>query len=91
MPPKSVSKMLGTLNYHATKAKDGDTKAEATAALEIYKQLALPEERAAFLRQFENSGGAKAGFKWAQSFTMNLQSEHKIEASVVENMFTRTH
>ena len=90
MPPESVSKMLGTLKYHAAKSKDGNTKAEASAALEVYKNLALPEERAAFLSQFENNGGAKAGFKWAQSFTMNLQSEHKVEASEVENMFTRT-
>ena len=89
MDSTKVSKMLGILKYQAGKGKDGERASEATAALDIYKNLGEASERAAFLEAFENSGRGATGFKFGQSFSFKVASKSSRSMSSTEDFYTR--
>ena len=86
MDVAKLSKMLGMLKYQA--GKDGEKGADASAALEVYRNLGEASERAAFLDAFESNGRGAAGFKFAQSFSMKVAVIRIRESSVTED-YTR--
>ena len=90
--PKAISGMLTMLRYKRDSGKDKEKAAGAEAAMTVHEQLVQPEEREAFLKEFEmNGGGGKqpGSLKFALTFRQRLRETFQVEASAVENWLTR--
>ena len=89
--PKAISGMLTMLRYQRDSGKDKEKQAGAEAAMTVYEQLVQPEEREAFLKEFEMNGGGKqpGSLKFALTFRQRLRETFQVEASAVENWLTR--
>ena len=90
MNPGQLTKMLGLLKYQAEHGKD--RKDPAQKALDVYKSLADPEDRASFLADFESNGGGKtaAALKFALRFTKAVDNKKSKGASSTEDYFCRS-
>ena len=91
MDPAKTSGMITLLRYQINHGKDQSKATAAEQALKVYQELAAPDDRARFLKEFEvNGGGKNPGFlKFALSFHQWLRDQIETEVSASENWWTR--
>ena len=91
MNPAKVSGMLTMLRYQINHGKDQSKATAAEQALKVYQELAAPDERAKFLKEFELNGGGKnpCSLKFALTFHQRLRDQIETEVSANENWWTR--
>ena len=91
MDHTALNKMQGLLRYTVSSGKDTDKVAAAAAAVDVYRSLTKPEERKAFLTQFQDNGGGKTAgsLKFAANFTERLSLSKKTEVSSNEDYCSR--
>ena len=91
MVPAKVSGMLTMLRYQINTGKDREKATAAEQALKVYQELAAPDDRAKFLKEFEVNGGGKnpGSLKFALTFHQRLKDEIETNVSANENWLTR--
>ena len=91
MIPAKVSGMLTMLRYQINTGKDREKATSAEQALKVYQELAAPDDRARFLKEFEVNGGGKnpGSLKFALTFHQRLKDEIETKVSANENWLTR--
>ena len=89
--PAKISGMLTMLRYRINHGKDQSKATAAEQALKVYQELAAPEDRAKFLKEFELNGGGKnpGALKFALTFNQRLKDLTETEVSANENWWTR--
>ena len=90
--PGKISTMLGLLKYRAGPAKaDEAEKEDARQALDCYRALSDPKDRAKFLADFEKNGGGKGpgSLKFHVQFHQRLTHAKSKEVTSTEDFYTR--
>ena len=89
--PKAISGMLTMLRYQRDSGKDKEKADGAAQAMAVYEELVQPDEREAFLKEFEANGGGRTpgSLKFVLTFRQRLKETFNVEASAVENWLTR--
>ena len=69
-----------------------ERKDEASQALDIYRALADPIDRASFLKDFEGNGGGgtHGSLKFALKFSKDVSNVKQVEIAATENYITRS-
>ena len=89
--PIKTSGMITMLRYQINHGKDKSKATAAEQALKVYQELAAPDERAKFLKEFELNGGGKNqnSLKFALTFQQRLRDQIETKVSANENWWTR--
>ena len=85
-------KMQDFLAYHSKAGRDAERRQEACQAMTAWKALSSPEDRLAFVRQFEQEGSGKTpgSLRFATSFSASQTSSKRTRLEAIEDFLTRT-
>ena len=91
LPAAELKRMMGVLHYNSSFGKDSAKKADASAALDMWKSLETVDEKRDFMKAFEDNGNGKSkdSLKFAQSFSWKKSSKKETHAGILEDFFTR--